>query len=205
MKISLPGIPLEKRLLWLVPGFAFINLAVVISASFSLRPATLLPLTRFDTAFPFLPWTIFVYLAHFPFTFLAVYGLKDRENFNRTAASILLVTFVTAPIFILAPTAMPSFEFPIPGGWTGALLRFTNHVNSSLHNACPSMHAGYALLAALGYRDEQKRFFLPAMTGAMLISLSTLLAKQHYVIDVPAGWAVAWVCRAAVDRFVEFY
>ena len=204
MKLILPGVPIDKKLLLLLPGYVFVNCCVFTAATFALRTPTTLPVTALDATIPYLPSTIYIYLAHFPFAFLALYGLNDDRNFNRTIASIALVTLATAPIFIFWPTIMPPFRFPLPSGLTGFSLRCTNAVNAGFHNACPSMHAGYALLAALGFRDEQRHYFLPAMAFALLIAISTLTVKQHYLIDVPAGWAAAWACRAAVDRWVEF-
>jgi membrane-associated phospholipid phosphatase len=151
-----------------------------------------------------LPWTIFLYLGYFPFVFGALCGLREQDNMNRVAASMLLATAVTVPIFLIVPTAAPAVRIPELGGLNGFALAATTHANHSFHNVFPSMHAGYALLAAMGYRDERRRWYPLALAGAFLIAASTLLAKQHYVVDVPAGWLVAWACRSFVDRFVRF-
>jgi hypothetical protein len=42
----------------------------------------------------------------------------------------------------------------------------------------------------------------PTKTPAVGVSISVLTLKQHCVVDVPAGVAVAFIAVAFVDRFV---
>ena len=202
--VELPGFSAARKWPVIVAGFVLVNALLVAVSTAPLRAPVLLPWTRFDEAIPLLPWSIFIYLGYFPFVFGALCGLRERDNMNRVAVSMLLATAMTVPIFLLLPTAAPAVRMPELGGLTGFALATTTRANYSFHNVFPSMHAGYALLPALGYRGESRRWYPFALLGAFLISASTLLAKQHYVVDVPAGWLVAWACRSFVDRFVRF-
>ena len=204
MKIKVHGFSAQKKNLVLLSTYTCVFVAVLISAQLPLRQPVTLPWTRLDAMIPFFPWTIFIYLGHFPFVFLALFFLRDAENINRVAASMILATALTMPIFLLVPTVLPAAELPTDSGFAGPIFAWFRPIDLSFSNCFPSMHVGYAYLTALGYRDEQRRWYPAVLSYATLIALSTLLSKQHYVVDIPAGALLAWGCRWIVDHGVEF-
>ena len=56
-------------------------------------------------------------------------------------------------------------------------------------NSFPSMHVSVATLTAL---HLQGHFGLAAFAFPVLVGLSCLFTKQHYLIDLPPGAALGW-------------
>ena len=55
-------------------------------------------------------------------------------------------------------------------------------------NCLPSLHVASFILSALFlYEDTRKEYGWMALTTAILISISTIFVRQHYVLDIPAG------------------
>src|SRR5581483_7672918 len=99
--VELPGFSAARKWPVIVAGFVLVNALLVAVSTAPLRAPVLLPWTRFDEAIPLLPWSIFIYLGYFPFVFGALCGLRERDNMNRVAVSMLLATAMTVPIFLL--------------------------------------------------------------------------------------------------------
>ena len=57
-----------------------------------------------------------------------------------------------------------------------------------------------SLYAAIGLRFASRRVFAWGIVTASAICVSTILTKQHYVIDVAAGAALAGLTAYAVAR-----
>ena len=64
-------------------------------------------------------------------------------------------------------------------------------------NSFPSMHTSVAMLAALHF---QPHLGTAAFLFPLLIGLSCLFTKQHYVVDVPAGAALGWIAFRIYER-----
>ena len=164
-----------------------------------------LPMTALDRAIPLWPASIYVYFACFPYVAVGLLALRERENLNRVYASLVLAWLTAGACFMLQPTLVAAH---VPSGppLTRELFRLLDRVDDlRVHgNSFPSMHVGFTLLVAWGYRAERRRWYPWMLLLAALISASTLLAKRHYVIDAAGGVAVAWVARRVVDSFVEF-
>src|SRR6185312_379886 len=78
-------------------------------------------------------------------------------------------------------------------GLCATLLRTLYAVDAGW-NLFPSLHVGHSLLVALLYRKHARAGTWLVWTGALLISASTVLIKQHYVVDVLAGALLAGAC-----------
>src|SRR5205814_657145 len=55
----------------------------------------------------------------------------------------------------------------------------------------PSLHVAIALLLYLGLRDEAPRWRWPLLLAALGVCISTVLVKQHFVVDVLGGALLA--------------
>jgi membrane-associated phospholipid phosphatase len=62
-------------------------------------------------------------------------------------------------------------------------------------NSFPSMHVSVAMLTALYLYPSLGAV---ALSFPVLIGLSCLFTKQHYVVDVPAGAALGWAAFHAI-------
>lgn len=71
-------------------------------------------------------------------------------------------------------------------------------------NCFPSMHTSIAFAAMLLVRREQSKAYrmLIMLFGGSIIA-STMYLQIHWIIDVAAGIAFAWVCVKLADRIVD--
>jgi membrane-associated phospholipid phosphatase len=153
-----------------------------------------LPLTRIDSIIPFVPETIWIYLSEYPLLISAFVLTRHPEALNRYVKSILAVLLASALIFILYPTTYPRDRFPLPpelDPFSRFLFELQRTGDSPL-NCFPSLHVGSVLTSTLLFRDRP-RAFLIFFGWAILICLSTLTTKQHYVWDVLGGAILTWL------------
>ena len=150
-----------------------------------------------DEAIPLMPEFIWVYhsLPVFVFTVM-VMMIKQASVFWRTLYSCTIATVVIFAFYIALP-----IEYPRPdistAGLSSAFLSLTHKVDMAM-NTCPSSHVAFAWLMYLAAAHTQWARKEPWLANTSLlwaigISLSTLTLKQHFVIDVFAGIAVAMV------------
>jgi membrane-associated phospholipid phosphatase len=90
----------------------------------------------------------------------------------------------------------PSF---VPQGFSDGLLQWIYEVDTGW-NAFPSLHVGHSTLVALLCWKYRRSLFPVAAAGSLLISASTVLIKQHYVVDIPGGILLAWFCFAVAQH-----
>ena len=159
-------------------------------------PASLL--LEMDRRIPFRPGWVWVYsLLYYPFVVSTILTIRDFRQFAYTAANftILLTTQVT--IAFLFPVKTPA-HWRIYDAENSISERFLSVVHSvdKGGNCFPSMHIAVATLSALHIANNLHDtlgisacvvFVLP-----VLIAISTLFTKQHYILDIPAGVGLAF-------------
>jgi len=73
------------------------------------------------------------------------------------------------------------------------------------YNLFPSMHLAASFFSA--FYCMRKGFIIgwTTMVMAIIVGVSVVLLKQHYIMDVVAGFFVAWICSfcsfSRVDAF----
>jgi membrane-associated phospholipid phosphatase len=188
--------------LWVIIG-ASLYLA---SNHFPIYPPQMLPMTHWDLSIPFIPWTVWIYGSEIPFFFAVYLVSKDLVNANKYLYSFLALQIMSVTIFWLWPTTYPRELFPLPAGvdpfTRDYFLNFRNLDTPA--NCLPSMHVSSCYLSSFLYLDEQKKKFPFFFGWATAIALSTLTTKQHYIIDVVGGIAVATVLYVIFHRLVPY-
>lgn len=161
----------------------------------------LLPLTALDTWTPFLPATVFLYISDYALAFVAFMSLERRENVRRFLWVFMTCVGVAGVVHWAFPTTYPRELFPIPqdahlmSQWALGVLRFFDSPNSCL----PSLHVATATGSAVLVYRENRKLSGGLFAWAMVVCASTLTAKQHYVVDVLAGWLMLVVVLFVVD------
>jgi len=156
---------------------------------------------QFEKSIPFIDWHIWVYISDYLYIGLVFIMLKDRQNMNRIYYSQILMLFFAMIFFTLYPTMYPRPEVEYVGV-TGAFIKLLHSLDTPC-NAFPSIHVGMTFLAGFGFIKEQKKLFPIFMLWAVLISISTLTVKQHYVLDVMAGVLIALIFYWAGSKIKE--
>jgi membrane-associated phospholipid phosphatase len=142
-----------------------------------------------DRRVPFRPRWIWAYLLYYPICFapLLFPGLLVDDGLYLRAAAGYCVQFIAAwVVFYFYPTRMA--RVPVSGDSPSArAVRGLFAVDSGC-NIFPSLHVANSFYVAF-----LAAHFLPAawslvfFAAAVLISASTVLIKQHYLADIPAG------------------
>jgi membrane-associated phospholipid phosphatase len=145
--------------------------------------------TPLDALVPFLPWTVWIYLAFFPFV-VAAAGLAPAERFVPTLIACAAALAVGLVCFASFPA-----ECPRPAHVGDGLLLAWLHGLDAPRNTMPSLHVAVTWLLCLSLRGTG--WFVPAVAAAVAISASTMTLKQHHALDVAGGVALAAILTLA--------
>ncbi len=184
----------------------------------SWRGTTVLdPTTSLDLAIPFMAWTVVIYLSLFylfyPLPLISMPGNKRGRHEALIMSQSLIVLFIISNTwFVICPaevhirsqafdnvdTMHPVFLAMFEGLW----------LMDEPYNAWPSLHVSSALLFTLfAIRWWKGKPVLQLAVGIwwVLMSLSILTTKQHFILDLITGalviWPIwTWYVQPALDR-----
>ena len=165
---------------------------LVINRSLDPKVDFLLPV---DTSIPFLPWTIFVYQSLYAMVMIAAYMSKPREFLELMGGmvAIHLCCYVCFYVWTAhyprpSPTLIDSLFF--------RALYTALHEIDGAGNTFPSIHASASIF--VGWRMRQMRSGWGWPLWGVVVALSTLTVKQHFVVDIAAGGFLAAIVLMAV-------
>jgi membrane-associated phospholipid phosphatase len=151
--------------------------------------------TKLDKKIPMLTGFVIPYLLFFPYVFgvyIWAYAVKSPDFFQ-LSVSIIAVSILTTLIYLTYPSMMirPFTQGrEITNSWTDSLVKSIERFDKP-NNIFPSNHVAYSLVITL---------FLVTMAPGLawvfwlifaFISASTVLIKQHDLIDIPAAIILA--------------
>ena len=164
---------------------------------FHLFEPQLLPLTQWDLAIPFMPWTIFAYVSEYVLFVSAYFLFSDGLNRNRYVWGYFGVLLVGAFFFVFYPTTYPRVDYPLPTDLSSlTYVVFTGmRMIDNPSNCFPSMHVTCCYLTAFAFlpKSESRTKFWIYFVWATIIAVSTLPTKQHYIVDILGGLALSIV------------
>lgn len=144
------------------------------------------PHTRLDDYIPFVPVMIWPYWFYFAFMAMGAWLPRNRYDLARLAVGFLLMNFLSYAFFLAYPTVMerPSLEgcMSISCGMVGVMYDMDPG-----YGLLPSLHTANSVFIALCAFVFQSRLRWIAAGIALSILASTVMVKQHYIVDVPAG------------------
>jgi membrane-associated phospholipid phosphatase len=151
--------------------------------------------TAFDAGIPLSPIWIVFYVMIYPAAILPMFVVKDPLVFRNVIKAFLAVELIAIAIFVIVPVHMslrPPLEAVPEGGFFEWGIRICYWYD--FPTCCfPSLHVATATLSGLAcYRVHRPTGYV-AIFIALMISLSTMLVKQHFVADVIAGMALSGV------------
>ncbi len=145
---------------------------------------------RLEAALPFVPNTALVYLGVHPLFLLPFALLEEDAALARHAQAAAGVIGVCFAAWALFPVAIdrPVLDPALPG--FGAYVFRTIQGSDPPINCLPSSHCAMALLSALSLRRTNRVLGPWLLVTAAAIGAATVLTRQHYVVDVVAGYAL---------------
>lgn len=183
--------------------------AVVVSVGYVLFAATYVPINLFSvgrTAHTlFLPgeeqlpfWPIFEYLYLLTFFVgpMLLVTVRDYEGFVLLTRALLMSLGVAYATYLLFPVYFqrPHLEVDSLHTWLLSLKYLDKP-----YNHFPSLHVTLSWLAVHASQVSTR-----GRTGLALlavgVSISTVFVKQHYIVDVLAGFILAWAAWQVATR-----
>jgi membrane-associated phospholipid phosphatase len=164
------------------------------------QPTPLHP-TALDRAVPFLDWTIWIYYSYAVFLLLPFAVCRDEEDAARACYRLMTNSMLAGLIFLVWPTS-GVVQQPAVGGTSGLLWSVLLTVDRPT-NYFPSLHIANTCICAFAVGRERGAWRPVALVWALLIIVSTVTTKQHFVIDLPGGAALAACSVWLVHRGVR--
>jgi len=153
------------------------------------RPGTRELHTAFDDFFTFEPVFVIFYLYWFVYVFivLSYFAIKDGKVYYKLLAAIVIGMLTSEVIFICYPTTVPRPSVE-GSGVIMSLVRFVYNRDNPF-NCFPSIHVLNSMLVTVYYckYGQGKILKVTSIISFILIALSTLYLKQHYILDVIAA------------------
>ena len=178
-----------RRLLWLIIILIALALYFPINRVAHDGVQLLLPIDQIIPLYP--PAVVPYLLGNVLFIGLPIWAaIRARPHeFEAYTVSILLATAVSYVIYLVFPTFVTRPEITSTDVFSRAIIIL--YQTDRAYNAAPSGHAFYTVLSFL-YLGRWKPNFRPIWVAvAALILASTLLTRQHYVLDLVSGLALA--------------
>jgi membrane-associated phospholipid phosphatase len=158
--------------------------------------------TPADEWLPFWPSWVWVYLIPY-IVGPVVIGLMTWDTFWWYVRRGLVVVGLTLSVFIVYPTQTDdthrkSFQGT---GLTAEMYKNMIEIDDPPANAAPSLHVSLTCLLALALVRDFPRWWPASLGFVALVWLSTLVTRQHHLIDVGTGALVACGVCAAFSFF----
>jgi membrane-associated phospholipid phosphatase len=147
-----------------------------------------------DRRVPYWPSWVWIYsLLYYPAILYVNWVVASSREFVYLAGSFLGLLAMQMACFVLFPVATPESWRRINRRrtWSERFLAFVQRLDAR-SNSFPSMHTSVAMLTALHLQPHLGAW---VYLFPVLIGLSCLFTKQHYVVDLPAGAALGWLAH----------
>ena len=144
--------------------------------------------TALDDAIPFVPGMAIFYFSGFILANMAYFFFGPTKYFSCIAIGYGVQFVISLFLYTVYPCRVNRCENFTPDSISSYSLAVFQRISQPF-NAFPSMHASYCLFSALAVWNygSSHATGLVMIAWAVLVALSTLLTKQHHIVDVLAG------------------
>lgn len=149
-----------------------------------------------DERLPYWPSWVWVYsFLYYPLILYLNFILSSQRQFTHIAVSYMLLLCLQMAFFLLFPVTTPRHwrHYNQRRTLSERFLAFVQRFDAR-SNSFPSMHVSVAMLTAL---HLQPQLGIAGFAFPVLIGLSCLFTKQHYLIDLPPGVLLGWAVYRA--------
>ena len=200
-----PRAPIDARLArWASAANGHVHrkrLALILVGSYVVFSATYLPINLFSVGreartlflpgeerIPFVPLAEYLYVLTYFVPVLLFFTVRDAVTLQRLLRATTQTLMAAYATYLLFPVYFerPSLQVTSLHTW----LLSIEYLDKP-YNHFPSLHVALTWLAVHASQVPRvtRRWLAVVVIG---VSLSTLLVKQHYIVDVIYGFALAW-------------
>lgn len=159
-----------------------------------------------DKKIPFVPQLIILYNLFYPVVFFAFYTVfnKDEDTYYKGVIAGIIGYIIADIIFLIYPVEMirPDITNLNIDPINNLILYWTYKLDTPAINCFPSMHcvfcfqSVYTMFKAKNTNKTTKSIYIILLLS---IVLTTLLVKQHYLIDIIGALVIVIVCNTFVS------
>lgn len=149
---------------------------------------------------PLAPAWSLVYIGVHPFSVTPCLGLTDARLLRRHVLGQAAIVALSSLAWAAYPVAVHRVEMPASPPDFGAWVLASIYGRDPIVNCLPSTHCAMALYTASALRRVDRRLGRWAAVTAAAIGTSTLFTKEHYFIDVIAGYALGGAAALIAHR-----
>lgn len=143
--------------------------------------------TALDRKIPYWPRFAPAYFSTYLFVIQPFLVLSTARPFYLMLTSFIAISLISSLIHATVPSKIERVEQVMVGGLSGWMLA-TFQKTCQPYGNFPSMHVGLSVpVVASNYLVFGPLIGSLTLVWALLIALSTLFTKQHYIFDVLAG------------------
>ena len=160
--------------------------------------------TPLDARIPFVAsCSVWMYLWVFPCALIPLFVVKCRHLFRRTViayATVMAVSFVLFAVFPVTSVGLRApkrtLDISRPSDWAVSII----YSLDPPYNLFPSLHLSLAALAAFSVWKTSKPYAIAIFVSVAGLGVSVCTVKQHYVLDVLTGLALAALINLLIIR-----
>lgn len=198
----MPGFLARRKHLWFLLLYPVVGLGFAACETLVPVAVYLMEWQPLDGWIPFVPWMVWPYIFWYvTIVFALVWtGWWDGEEFKRLAFFLYLGMSSAYLVFLLFPNGQnlrPAID-SLGSGWDYDLLRWL-YTTDTPTNSFPSIHVIDAMAVWIALKRDRRLGsrlgFQTALTAVSLVIVaSTVMIKQHSVVDILGGlaWAGLW-------------
>jgi membrane-associated phospholipid phosphatase len=151
-------------------------------------------MSRWDLAVPFVPEWVWVYNLNVVMPMLLLVFISEAKLLLEVVSGFLLIFLVAIAAFILMPVHSTELRAVIDPATTDLALKNVAYYYEmdGVGNCFPSLHVAYSVYAGWwGYKLMPRWLGVPYVLLGLLITISTMTVKQHFIADVVSALLVA--------------
>ncbi len=146
----------------------------------------------FEHDIPFIPAFILGYACVYGGMAVACAIIDNVRDWQRAIVGFFILTTVCFIFFLILPVKMTMRpDLSNMTGFYASLTKFIFHIDLP-YNCFPSLHVTFPTFATLIVWKNHKIARWAVLSMALIVAISVILVKQHYLADVIAGLCVAF-------------
>ena len=163
---------------------------------------------HYDNLIPFIPEFIWVYHSLLPVILISmIVMVQSKKVFLTTLSAFTFASVVMFTFYVLFPSFYPRVDLPETSSISSQLVEITRMIDGA-NNTFPSGHVTWSFLLVFFMMTancvkEKPWLKIVYVLWAVLIAISTVVLKQHYIIDVASGMVLAYFSYLFGTRLVS--